>query len=135
MKWAVIALLLPCFSVMSQAGSNSESNSFSSGANINNQTVVSESDSLIIGDVKCPKPSLSIIGGSSFVDNGINVDQYNIAMAINIPLVTNDCNSAVKLKLKIIELALKKERETHAIKLASSCAELKQKNIKVDICT
>lgn len=135
MKWAVISLLLPCFSVIGQAGSNSESNSFSTGANINNQTVVNESDSLIIGDVKCPKPSLSIIGGSSFVDNGVNVDQYNIAMAINIPLITNDCNLAVKLKLKLLEQALRKERESHAIKLASSCAELKQKNIKVDICS
>ncbi len=135
MKWAVIALLLPCFSATGQAGSSSESNSFSSGANINNQTVVSESDSLIIGDVKCPKPSLSILGGSSFVNNGKHIDQYNVAMALTIPLITNDCDSAVKLKLKLLELNFRKESESHAIKLASSCNELKQKGIKVDVCS
>lgn len=132
MKWAII-LLLPCFAYAG-TGSNSESTSVSTGANINNQTILNETNSLIIDSVRCPKPSISFIGGSSFINNGSNIDQYNLGIALSVPLLTNDCNKATSLKLKLLELTLRREKESHAIKLAASCAELKEKKIKVDIC-
>lgn len=134
MKWAVL-LLLPFFA-SAESGSNSESTSFSSGANINNQNNINQSDHMIIGDVKCPKPTLGVISGSSYLDGGKGLNQAHIGIGLSIPLFTGDCDQATKLKIKRLEwmlldaeLELQIKKEQHELKMLASCNELKLKNI------
>lgn len=131
---AVSAILILSLSTLCSAGqsvSNSESNTYSSGANITNQNVINNSDNMALGDVRCPKPTLGLIGGTSAVTGGNNPEQYHIGIGVTIPLLTEDCDEAVKLQLKILrwsaldrEISLKQRSEQHEIKMANSCYQI-----------
>lgn len=134
MKWAVF-LLLPFFA-FAESGSNSESTSFSSGANINNQNNINQSDHMIIDDVKCPKPTIGIVGGGSHLNGSGGINQAHLGIGLSIPLFTGDCDQATKLKIKRLkwmildkELEVKIKSEQHKIKMLASCNDLKLKNI------
>lgn len=137
MKKAALLLLLPFFA-LAESVSNSESNSYSSGANINNQTVINESDSYQIEDVRCPVPTMGFVGGANKVDNRNKTEQFHIGIGINIPLFTKKCDQAVRLKLRKMEFDLQdRERllrikeEAHIIKILDACQKL---NIDLDFC-
>lgn len=141
MKKAVALLLLPFFA-HAGASSNSESNSISSGANINNQTVVNENNFMVIDDVRCPKPTVTITTAAARLENKVSVDQFHVGVALSIPIITNDCNKAVNYKLKMMSYQLKQykadlkiKQDQHALRVVSACAELKAvSDIKLDIC-
>ncbi|AHI61217.1 hypothetical protein vBVpaS1601_61 [Vibrio phage vB_VpaS_1601] len=130
MKRATILLLLPFFA-SAESVSNSESSSYSSGANINNQTVINESSSYLIEDVRCPVPTLGLVGGTSQVTRGSKTTQNHIGVGLTIPLLSGKCDEAVRLKIRKMEFDLAdRERlltikeQSHIIKMLDSCNKL-----------
>lgn len=130
MKKVALLLLLPFFA-LAESVSNSESSSYSSGANINNQTVINESSSFQIEDVRCPVTTIGFVGGATNVSNGSNTNQAHFGIGLNIPLFTGECDKAVKLKLRKMQfdmndrerlLAIKEQ--THRLKVVDACKKL-----------
>lgn len=124
-------LLASALCIGGQSESVSESNSYSAGANITNQNVFNNSDHMVLGDVECPKPVIGVVGGTSAISGSGRPEQYHVGIGLSIPLLTNDCDEAVKLQLRVLkwsaldrEFKLKKEREQHEVKMANSCAQI-----------
>lgn len=131
MKKVALLLLLPFISI-AETVSNSESSSYSSGANINNQTVINESSSYRIEDVRCPVTTIGLVGGFNNVNGGSDVNQANVGIGVNIPIFTGKCEKAATLKLKKIqfdlndrERILKMKEQAHKIKIIDACEKLK----------